>query len=207
MSNLWFTSDLHLGHRAVAYDRRYGGWPKDRSLITPEDVTWHDTMLAENWDAVVDKDDVVWVLGDLIANPNSLTMALEWIEARPGVKHLILGNHDPAHPMNRDGWKWLYRYRPAFASVQQSARRRIDGQEVLLSHFPYMGDGDGKGDRDQQWRLLNLGVPILHGHVHSKHVITHSCVPGGNLVKQIHVGLDAWDYTPVSLDQVVGLLA
>lgn len=206
---VWFTSDQHLFHRAVAYDRRYGGWPEDRTKITPEDVEWHNDLLAENWDKTVKYGDVVWVLGDLIANPKSLEPALEWVKQRAGEKHFILGNHDPAHPMSRESHKWQGKYLTAFKSVQQSARRRINGQEVLLSHFPYEGDGEGREDRSTQFRLRNEGLPLLHGHVHSKDKLTHVYSPTNGeepTVPQIHVGLDAWDYTPVSLDQVAELL-
>lgn len=218
---VWFTSDLHLGHRAVAYDRRYGGWPKDRSLVTPEDVEWHDTMLADKWDAVVGKDDVVWGLGDLIANPKSLPAALEWIDKRPGRKHWILGNHDPAHPLHSESEKWEKRYHEVFESVGIVRRRTITlpggaKQTALLSHFPYRGDGDGREDRCDQFRLRDKGLPILHGHTHSKERITtsdhqepdHREDQDGLYAPamQVHVGVDAWNFAPVSLEQIAELL-
>lgn len=209
---VYFTSDLHLFHRAVAYDRRYGGWPKDRSLVTSEDVVWHNNLLAERWDATVRPDDVVWVLGDLIANNKFLTDALEWVNNRPGTKHIVLGNHDPAHPMHSESHKFEDAYRTAFKSVGTMRKRTVvlgDGskQTVMLSHFPYEGDGDGSAEREIQYRLRNQGLPILHGHTHSKNKVTGACpdlLTGPS--KQIHVGLDAWDYTPVPLEAVVELL-
>lgn len=218
---VWFSSDLHLGHRAMAWMREVGHWPtqEERPLVTAQMVQAHDDLLASKWDAVVGKDDVVWVLGDLIANPKSLDAALHWIMLRPGHKHLILGNHDPAHPMSRDSHKWLWRYNDAFTSVQLAARRRIGGQEVLLNHFPYTGDGDGKEDRCSQWRLRNEGLPLLHGHVHTTDKVTWAPPPGcerdmdpsvaehfTERVRQIHVGVDAWDLAPVSLEQIGELL-
>lgn len=212
---VWFTSDLHIGHRAVAYTRRYGAWPEDRSLVTPEDVEWHDALLAGCWDSVVKPDDVVWGLGDLIANPKSLPAALEWIKARPGRKHWVLGNHDPAHPMHSESHKWENQYRDAFESVGIVRKRYVplpDGgrQSVLLSHFPYRGDSDGKEDRCTQWRLPNEGLPVLHGHVHSKEKVIgaiYSPTPGKiDRALQIHVGVDAWDFGPVSLEEVGELL-
>ncbi len=41
--NVWFTSDLHIGHRKVAGIR--GFWSED-----VEDTAAHDAKLAENWD-------------------------------------------------------------------------------------------------------------------------------------------------------------
>lgn len=216
----YFTADLHLGHRAVAYARRYGDWPADRSKVSVHDVWWHDSLLAERWDATVASEDTVWVLGDLALS--STGTALKWITERPGTKHLILGNHDLGHPMHSDAHKWQKVYFRAFASVQAFAKRKItlpDGsrQPVLLSHYPYRGDGARhEQDRDTQWRLRNEGLPVLHGHVHTADVITYASPPGvkevpwaGGLegrVPQVHVGLDAHDFTPVSLERVTQLL-
>lgn len=221
---VFFTSDLHLYHRAVAYARRYGDWPQDKSLVTPEDVEWHNDMLAQRWDAVVRPEDVVWVLGDLTANNKAVGDALNWMDERPGTKHFVPGNHDPVHAMHSESHKWCEQYQMVFASVQLFAKRSIkmpDGskQTVLLSHFPYVGDGDSKTtDRDTQYRLRNEGLAVLHGHVHSKEQLTYAPPPGctdmdpsvaehfTGRVQQIHVGLDAHDFRPVSLEQIVELL-
>lgn len=219
---VFFTSDHHIHHRAMAWMRKYGEWPKDRSLITPELVDWHDDMLADAWDSVVRKDDTVWVLGDLVANSSSVKRGLAWMRDRPGDKHFVTGNHDPAHPMHEGSHIWRATYlaaddfgQVAFKSLQEFDRRKIhlsDGskQEVLLSHFPYTGDGEGREDRCDLYRMRDEGLPILHGHVHSKQRVTYdtdSLVTSfrGD-VKQIHVGVDAWDFKPVSLEQIVTLL-
>lgn len=219
---VWYTSDHHIGHRAMAWMRKHGEWPQDRSLITPELVDWHDDMLADAWDSVVKKDDVVWVLGDLVANSSSVKRGLAWMRDRPGTKHFILGNHDSAHPMHKDANKWLPVYwgldlpkehRP-FKTVAQSARRVLtmhDGskQDVVLSHFPYTGDGM-KEERAAQWRLRDEGLPILHGHVHSAERVTYDTdtlvTSFRGAVRQIHVGVDAWDFKPVSQQQIIELL-
>lgn len=120
---VWFTSDLHFGHLKVSEIRGFG---------TPMQ---HDFALIKNWERVVRKNDQVWVLGDLAVS--SPTRALEIVAALPGRKHLISGNHDACHPMHRNSHKYLRRYLEAFDSVQPFARRRIEGREVLLSHFPY----------------------------------------------------------------------
>lgn len=199
---VWFTSDLHWGHRAIAFQRRYGHWPADKADVTAEDVAWHNDRLAAQWDAAVRRDDVVWVCGDLIANTKSLTEALLWISRRPGVKHFLWGNHDPGHPLHSDSHKWDDVYRGAFASVGVLRKRRILGQEVYLSHFPYEDvAADSPEGRYEQHRLLNLRVPIIHGHTHSKEKVTH--IAGAI---QIHVGVDAWDMGPVPLETITEIL-
>jgi calcineurin-like phosphoesterase family protein len=210
---VFFTSDHHLGHRAMAWKRRYGEWPEDKSLVTPELVADHDDMLAQHWDQTVSTADVVWVLGDLTANSKHVPEALTWFEQRPGTKHLVLGNHDPAHPMHRDAYKWQRAYFRAFESVQMAAKRTVPlgpgrHQLVLLSHFPYTGDGIGREDRCNQWRLPSQGYAVLHGHTHSPEKVTIAEKVGDWApAKQIHVGVDAWDFTPVPLEQIGELLA
>jgi calcineurin-like phosphoesterase family protein len=185
MSITYFTSDPHIGHKLVA---------GLRGFIDPED---HDNILAENWDRLVKPDDVVWVCGDISAGDAAQRKALAWLCRRPGRKHLILGNHDGPHPNNRDAHKWFSLYMGAFESVASGARRRVLGRNVLLSHFPYTGDHREK-DRYDQWRLRDKGEILIHGHLHD---------PDRRRVgNQIHVGLDAWDLTPVPLMKVEELV-
>ncbi|TXH08431.1 MAG: hypothetical protein E6R04_10745 [Spirochaetes bacterium] len=180
----WFTADLHIGHRLVAELRGF------------TDPAEHDGELAARWDGLVADADVVWVLGDISGGgPRSQARALEWVAQRPGIKHLVAGNHDGVHPRHHDAHKALRAYLGVFASVQQSARRTLAGQDVLLSHFPYAGSDspDDRGQRYEQWRLPDLGAWLLHGH-------THSTAHGSG--REIHVGVDAWDLAPVSLNTI-----
>lgn len=188
MSNTWLTSDLHIGHRLVAMHRGF---------ILPNgeaDVEAHDHTVLDNWARTVAPDDQVWVLGDLsvTSNADRLKSILATLGSLPGVKHLISGNHDPVHPMHRDSHKWQRLYMETFASVQPFARRRVNGESVLLSHFPY--DTDRGEVRYVQYRLRNEGEFLLHGHTHSSQRDTSAT--------ELHVGLDAWDLTPVSLGEV-----
>lgn len=203
-----FTSDLHIGHKFVAAARMNGGDYEafagmDRSLITPETVDEHDNMLAENFDRVVKKDDVVWFLGDLTGGGN-IERGLDWIKARMGTWHMITGNHDKPHPMNRDSAKYQKIFLTAFESVQMAARRKVtlsDGTHtnVMLSHFPFSTDHSPEA-RYMEWRLRDEGGVILHGHTHD----TTKVSPDG---REIHVGVDAHEFAPVSLDWVTEMVA
>lgn len=189
---IWFTSDLHIGHAKIAELRAdaTSSWHLD-------DIAGHDNTLAANWDDRIRPEDQVWILGDISAGGSGAQhSALEWLDARPGHKHLITGNHDGPHPMNRDAHRWQNLYLGgAFESVQAFARRKIAGRSVLLSHFPYTGDHT-TDDRYTQYRLRDCGTPLLHGHTHSTERVSRA----GTL--QIHLGLDAWNLTPVSLDEI-----
>lgn len=183
-SETWFTADLHIGHKLVAEKRGH------------HDPGAHDDVLAMYWDTTVAPADTVWVLGDISGGGRgSQQRALDWLAARPGIKHLVAGNHDGVHPMNPDAHKMMPAYLEVFASVQQSARRRLAGRDLLMSHFPYRESraSDDTHSRFEQWRLPDLGSWLLHGHIHSSRQLGDHC---------IHVGLDAWGLAPVSINKI-----
>lgn len=226
MSTVWFISDLHIGHSKVASHRA------DEAGITrtmvrndcglyeadPEfDVRWHDTSLAEHWDAVVGRDDVVHVLGDISSGTDKAQRnALEWLSERPGRKRLKYGNHDGPHDMNRDSAKYwrMYAESEVFEDMRLHGRMRIPlshgHAEVLLSHFPYVGDRGP--DRHTQWRLPNEGLPIIHGHTHSQERVSYGTSlptdePGGWFRPvQINVAPEAWDRHPVHISEISAIL-
>lgn len=196
--SVWFTSDLHLGHAKVSEIRGFSS--------TAE----HDAHVVDRWAELVRPQDQVWVLGDLaVSSPD---YALEVIDGLPGEKHLIWGNHDQGHPMHRDAHRRAHKYLAVFKSAQAFARRKVGGQSVMVSHFPYKGDTDGRtSDRHVEYRLRTMMAPIIHGHTHSSRRLTvaHRRVGIGGImpVKQVHVGLDAWNLGPVHIGQVERLLA
>lgn len=205
----FWTSDQHIGHNMVAV--------RHRGFKTVEE---HDKTLAEAWDRVVRPNDIVYVLGDISISPRR-DGAFKWFRERPGIKHLVSGNHDAVHPMH--GARALREQRRAiqtvvddhdvtvsplswydsFESINSMATTTINGRKIMLSHFPYRGEGNRDlEERYSEYRLRDEGFPILHGHTHSNRKISTLTGGGG-----IHVGVDAWDWTPVSEAQVSEKLA
>ncbi|MBF6358099.1 hypothetical protein IU449_26750 [Nocardia higoensis] len=181
---VWFVSDLHIQHAKVAELRGF------------DDIDVHDAVLAANWDRVVRDTDQVWVLGDIVGRRGHEHVGLDWLTARPGVKHLVSGNHDAVHPMHSQAHKVLRVWLEVFETIQSAATRKVLGHRVRLSHFPFMHDQDGDHTpelRHNEWRPVDIGGWLLHGH-------THSNVQQRG--RQLHVGVDAHDLTPVSLKWV-----
>lgn len=91
-----------------------------------------------------------------------------------GTKHLVTGNNDGPATLAAAGW----------ASVSAYAERVVDGRALVLCHYPF-----------RTWNGSGKGVLDLHGHSHGR--LTR-------LPRQIDVGVDVWDFTPVTLATLLG---
>jgi calcineurin-like phosphoesterase family protein len=206
---IYFTSDLHIGHRLVANLRGYRTTFGDIFDHEVADVEAHSAAVAAGW-MNVKSDDIVWILGDLCVSGKWWNNALSFLARLPGRKRLVAGNHDPVSSIHRDAWKYQREALNVFETVQDFAKIRVGGGTVLLSHYPYSGTGsEGVTDHGQprsverytEFRLTDVGIPLLHGHTHG-HERLHFSDAG---TPQVHVGLDAWGMKLVS-DLEVGRL-
>lgn len=82
MSRKWVISDLHFGHRNIL---KYSGPLRGGS--TSEE---HDAWLIDQINSVVKKGDLLYILGDVAFDYNSLKL----VDKLKGMKKLIRGNHD-----------------------------------------------------------------------------------------------------------------
>jgi calcineurin-like phosphoesterase family protein len=182
MSKVFFHSDWHFNHAFVAETRGYSS------------AAEHDEALIERINSRVTKRDHIWVLGDLFMG--SVSAGLEKIQRVNGVKHLVLGNHDPGHPMHRKSLPHTRRFLDVFDSVSLHEQTRLPGgRKVLLSHFPYKGDHHAQ-DRHRQWRLRDEGDWLIHGHVHDQWWVEG---------RQVNVGVDQLKY-PIEATTLAALL-
>lgn len=138
MNNLFFTSDLHLGHsKIIQYCNR--PFPSVGEM---------DETLIENWNAKVPTDGIVWMIGDIFFC--DVKRATEIMLRLNGKKHLILGNHDKLIRNNPQLQK-------LFAKIYPDLHQEtIDGVPVIMSHYPLL-----------TWNRAHWGSFMLHGHVHS----------------------------------------
>jgi len=124
MSKCLITSDLHFGHKKAAE------W---RGLEN------HDEYIIDRWNSVVEKRDVVYVLGDAAFNLGGVAN----IARLNGIKKLVMGNHDQ-QSMN----VWLSVFRSVSAY-------KVMSRDILLSHIPV-----------HPWSLTPRYRLQIHGHTH-----------------------------------------
>ncbi len=177
----WFTSDPHYGHASII---SFSNRPF-------RDVEEMEEALVENYAArVKPSDTVIWV-GDTFFS--KVEAATETLRRLPGTKILVRGNHDrSAAAMSRIG----------FDVVTDSLTMHIAGHTVRVHHYPYArgafpGEQAALKSHGLPWPEPRSGEALIHGHTHS---------PARRNGRMIHVGVDAWDYRPASLEEVGALI-
>jgi calcineurin-like phosphoesterase family protein len=184
----YFTADLHLGHRNII---DYCGRPF-------RDADEMNDTLIERWNATVGPTDEVMVLGDFALGRIAETLPM--VAALNGRKVLLAGNHDRCWHGHKKGIDVaVARYLDAgFDEIWQGdVQLELGGVGVLGSHFPYRGDSHDH-DRYVEHRPVDEGAWLVHGHVHERWKVRE---------KMINVGVDVWDYAPVSETALVALIA
>lgn len=197
MSRTFFTSDLHLGHaRIIELAAR-----PHRSLSH-----MHEDIVGK-WNTVVGPQDTVWVLGDVALGP--IRESLQVVNRLMGNLMLVPGNHDRCFseyrkngPRPQDFQLYVDVGFEVHSELVNVGVVTPTGPQVWrLSHFPYADfDPDPREVRYNDIRptpgedVLGRMMPLIHGHVHTQ--------DRGHSNRQVHVGMDAWDFTPVSLEQV-----
>lgn len=190
----FFTSDTHFGHTNII---KYCNRPF-------KDVPHMNSEIVRRWNTVVGSDDVVFHLGDVALGPWEDWK--NWLPQLNGHKILVVGNHEKIFPGENNARR-IERFRPEYERYFEQIVDNLtgleldDGSVVNLSHFPYEADHMEKA-RFMDYRLADEGRTLIHGHTHLDQIVSRS--NAGTL--QIHVGMDAWDYTPVSEDQVINLI-
>ena len=119
MGNIYFTSDLHFGHNR---DFIFG----PRGFTNVQD---HDETIIKNWNALVQPDDTVYILGDIMLNDN--VKGVRNFNRLNGTKFIILGNHDTKER------KEIYKTQLANTTVIGNACTFKYGKyNFYLSHYP-----------------------------------------------------------------------
>ena len=177
--NVYFISDFHLYHKnVIGFDNR----PFRKTNGDPDVEAMHKTII-QNWNSVVNDNDVVFYLGDLcFGRP-------EWanniVHTLKGKIHYIMGNHDKYKDIANYG---------RFESINDLVDLKITSQNFkgdihfVLCHYPIYS-----------WNKAHHGSYMIHGH-------SHMGLSNGEFHKDkriFDVGCNGWDYTPVSYQEII----
>ncbi len=176
-SNIFFTSDTHFSHANIM---KYC----NRPWSNVEDM---NETLINNWNKVVNKDSIIFHLGDFAWGNNWMPI----LNQLNGRKILILGNHDLK---NKDS----NALKNGFEYVCQQLYINVEHRKVILNHCPLLCyGGTYRQDDDKVYQLF--------GHVHSGPYSSNG-LDVERLVNlfptQYDVGVDNNDFTPISWHDV-----
>lgn len=150
----------------------------NRPFLSIEEM---NERLIANHNERVQKQDTAIILGDFIFGGTQKKS--EIIPRLNGTLKIVLGNHDDRRKSIWDKFGVEILPQGPFESFS-------------LSHYPWKEEAD-IDDRYLDKRLEDNGGYLLHGHVHTAYRFRKM---------MINVGVDQWDYYPVSLTTIHDLL-
>ena len=164
--------------------------------------------LIRRHNALVKDDDLVIWVGDCFFyySKEEMKRVLSTLKGR---HILVRGNHDQKPRMMMNA---------GFEICVEEMTMVIAGERVLISHFPFrMPEWKFRyrkfinkikkklGLTRKVWpekyhnrRPVDKGQFLIHGHTHSTNKLRG---------RQIHVGVDAWDYRPVNLQEIANIIS
>lgn len=171
---IFITSDLHFGHiKNFLWEPR--GF---------RDIENHDYEIIRRWNEVVNRNDIVYVLGDLMLNDNN--NGISCLSLLHGKIKIIRGNHET-------DVRWeIYNTLPNIELLGWAHMLKYHKYHFYLSHYPTLTSNyDDK-------KPLKAKIINLCGHSHTKDAFA-------DWDKGIiyHCELDAHDCYPVLLDDII----
>lgn len=193
MSNIWFTSDTHFGHKNIC--RGVSKW--DNKENTTRDFNTVEEMnqaIVKGINRKVKYDDTLYHLGDWSFGGISKIYEF-WKQLECKNIHLILGNHDHHIEENNE----IYTEQSSilthdlFKSVQHTKEINVNGTMIFMSHYSH-----------RVWNKSHKGTIHLYGHSHG----TLENFPHG---KSMDVGIDSYyrsfkKYEPFHIDEIRTLM-
>jgi len=170
---IFFTADTHFGHKNVI---RYCNRPFTSA-------TEMDERLIENWNKIVGSDDLIYHLGDFTLLGED--PAAGYFQRLNGKIHIVPGGHDhrwtgESDYSSRAGHPVIIL--PPLQTIKVQLPDSGQSQLIALCHYSL-----------RVWDRSHYGSWHLYGHSH------------GNLPlldNSLDVGVDCWNYQPISLETV-----
>ena len=187
----WFTSDQHFDHiNVITFCNR--PW---------SDIKEMNKSLIDNWNEVVSKDDVVFILGDFCWKKDYWEVKRKLDELNASHIFIVLGNHDDKEQFKKVSKKVEVISDTAMIFISGIDEDKPSREyEIMVSHFPLA-----------TWPHFRRGTINLHGHIHSgprsKSDVDR---PGFDLILKngltYDVGVDNNNYYPVEIREILNKL-
>ena len=174
MKEVWFWSDLHLGHQNMYAFTNYDG-SKCRPW-TPEQILEAEEIMIQNYNELVKPEDTVYNLGDVGSRTDRISYFMTRLN--PSRRILLMGNHD-----NKIGAKFLGKY---FNEI----RGCYNLENHIMTHIPICAGSKGRFKRN------------IHGHTHGN-IITvdnNGKVPD---VWYKNVCVEVLNYRPINFSEIL----
>jgi calcineurin-like phosphoesterase family protein len=164
MSTVRFIADLHFGHVNMAIKRGFST------------VEEHDEHIITQWNSVVNKRDVTYILGDITMEKKSSYPLLGRLN---GVKHVVLGNHDRRQDV------------PHLLQHVENVAGMVQYKGIMLTHVPIH-------PMELEYRFNKN----IHGHIHDKVVM--KMLDGWEVIDERYfcVSCEQVDYKPKTLEEL-----
>ena len=169
---VYFTSDTHFFHSRVIKFCK-------RPFSSVEEM---NEALIKNWNDTVSPKDIIYHLGDFAFC--KADKAIEIVKQLNGHKHLIFGNHDKTLRKNQE-------FLSFWESTQDLKEAKIPDEtaptgtrKVVMCHYAM-----------RIWNQSHYGSIHCFGH-------SHNSMPEDPHSLSLDVGVDCWDYKPVSFEQI-----
>ncbi len=138
--------------------------------------------IVKKHNSVVKEEDTVYHIGDFaFAGPDRISYVQNLLNRLNGTHILILGNHDQINPMKLVDAG----FQSAHTSLVINRDVGEDGYTIVMAHDPSI------------WNIaFKTGAMFFCGHIHN----LFKAIPEKRIV---NVGVDVWDFYPVTLKQIL----
>ncbi len=178
---IYFTADLHLGHANII---KYCNRPF-------ANVQEMDEAIITRWNETVGPTDQVYILGDLTLG--QYTEAVNYLCKLSGAIYMQPGSHDRWLDQQAASWPEHVTVIPPLYSLEtptEIAPKHSPGFPLLivLCHYAM-----------RRWDRSHYGSLHLFGH-------SHGGLGRQPIGRSMDIGVDCWDFRPVSLETVKKVL-
>ena len=190
MSDIWFTSDQHFGHKNIYNFTTYLDWQNQDAetvYVRPEFSNSFecDQYMLDKLAAVLKNNDKIYFLGDVAMDHKYI----DELAKLPGTKILILGNHDNFKMSKyKNAFKRIYAYRDVSNLFPKELGKQI------VTHCPC----------HMETFYPHTNVTNIHGHTHEKIVRKDD----GSIDKRyINISVELTEYKPLHIDEITKMIS